>query len=193
MSARPPTRRDGTALSLHDVAVAAYLRGLGGLVRVLEIVADHAASTGIPAATFLATPIVPGFLPFGLQADAACEHARYDTALLLGDPGARPPPSVRTFDGLTAATASAIGLVERLDRAALDEAGGRLLVVNGETVSGSDYLLQHSIPHFYFHLTAGTLILRHLGVPLDDPDFLWAAGSEAGAAAVERASAGSTR
>ena len=42
------------------------------------------------------------------------------------------------------------------------------------TFAGIDYLLQYSLPNFYFHLTLAYAILRHNGLPLGKRDFMGA-------------------
>jgi hypothetical protein len=42
----------------------------------------------------------------------------------------------------------------------------------GKYLEGSDYLVQHAIPNFYFHMTTAYSILRANGVDLGKGDFL---------------------
>ena len=44
----------------------------------------------------------------------------------------------------------------------------------GKTMTGHDYLLEHALPNFYFHLTHVYALLRHNGVSLGKRDFLGA-------------------
>lgn len=37
---------------------------------------------------------------------------------------------------------------------------------NGKSLSGKEFLVQHVIPNFYFHVTTTYAILRHNGVPV---------------------------
>jgi len=60
-----------------------------------------------------------------------------------------------------------------------DYAGAATRVVSqprwkGEWMTGADYLLQHALPNFFFHLTTAYAILRHNGVALGKRDFLGA-------------------
>lgn len=174
---RPAAGAVRTVPSLCDMAVPAYLRGLRGVGSILDAADRHAAASSAGAELLISAPIVPGFLPFGQQVDAACRHARYDTARLFGDNGERPAPLQRTLAEMRAAAAEAMLHVEGLDPVAFDRAADAVVMVEGEAVPGADYILHHSIPHFYFHLTAAILILRHHGVAIGDPDFLWGGAS----------------
>lgn len=42
----------------------------------------------------------------------------------------------------------------------------------GKYLPGSEFLLQHVIPNFYFHLTTAYVILRHNGVEIGKTDYL---------------------
>lgn len=162
-------------LSLYDASVPVYLRGLRGLSRALEDASAFAARRGLDAAALLKAPIVEGFLAAGLQAEAACAHASGDLARVLGDRARARPVGAMTFEILAVIAAETIAGLERIDRGRLDRAAATTLVEGTEAMTGFDYILHHSIPHFYFHLTAMNLILRHHGVEAGDPDFLWAA------------------
>ena len=39
-------------------------------------------------------------------------------------------------------------------------------------MSGTDYLVQHAMPNFFFHLTTAYAILRHNGVDVGKRDYL---------------------
>lgn len=162
-------------LSLYDASVPVYLRGLRGLAGALEDASAFAARSGLDPVELLRAPIVEGFLAAGLQAEAACAHADRDLGRVLGvEPRSRPAVEM-TFAILSALTVDTIAALERIDRGRLDRAAATTLVEGTEAMTGFDYILHHSIPHFYFHLTAMNLILRHHGVEAGDPDFLWAA------------------
>jgi hypothetical protein len=42
----------------------------------------------------------------------------------------------------------------------------------GKTLSGTEFLVQHSIPNVYFHVTTAYAILRHNGVQIGKKDYL---------------------
>ena len=45
---------------------------------------------------------------------------------------------------------------------------------NGKSLSGEEFLVQHVIPNFYFHVTTAYAILRHNGVPVGKKNYLGA-------------------
>ena len=44
----------------------------------------------------------------------------------------------------------------------------------GKTLSGQEYLIQHVVPNFYFHITTAYAILRHNGVNIGKRSYLGA-------------------
>jgi hypothetical protein len=42
----------------------------------------------------------------------------------------------------------------------------------GKVMKGSDYLLEYSLPNFFFHVTMAYAVLRHNGVDLGKSDYL---------------------
>lgn len=44
----------------------------------------------------------------------------------------------------------------------------------GKHLLGEEFLFEHAVPNFYFHLTTAYAILRHNGVPLGKKDYLGA-------------------
>ena len=45
-----------------------------------------------------------------------------------------------------------------------------------KTLSGQEFLIQHVIPNFYFHVTMAYALLRHQGVSLGKRDYLGITG-----------------
>ena len=43
---------------------------------------------------------------------------------------------------------------------------------NGKTLSGQEFLIQHVIPNFYFHVATAYAILRHNGVGIGKKNYL---------------------
>ena len=81
-----------------------------------------------------------------------------------------------TFDDLKARIAWAIAFIEGIDAAAIDGTEEKPITFpigsQSRTLSGQQYLLNFSLPNFYFHVTTAYDILRHKGVPLGKLDFI---------------------
>ena len=43
---------------------------------------------------------------------------------------------------------------------------------DGQYLSGREFIIEHALPNFYFHITTAYSILRHNGVDVGKKDFL---------------------
>jgi hypothetical protein len=81
-----------------------------------------------------------------------------------------------SFPALQARIRGAIAFLEALEPARFEGAESRAASwsFRGATisVSAAQYLLNHAMPKFYFHVTTAYAILRHEGVPLRKGDFM---------------------
>ncbi|MCW5718170.1 MAG: DUF1993 family protein [Bauldia sp.] len=161
-----------TPLSLHAVAVPAYRRGLEGLAAMIGEAAAGAAALRLDPAIVLDQPIADRFPTFGQHARGACRHVDGDLSRLSGIVLGRAAP-VATFAELADEAAAALRFLAALDPAAIDAAAGCEVIEEGESFSGFDFIARHSLPHFYFHIGAAALILRHHGIAVRDPSSLW--------------------
>ena len=77
---------------------------------------------------------------------------------------------------MTARIDAAIAYVRTFSAAQVDGSETRQITrtIRGapKTFSGQDYLIQFSLPNFYFHVTTAYAILRHNGVEIGKLDFL---------------------
>ncbi len=163
---------DGTPLSLHTVAVPSYRRGLEGLGEMIRSAAADTAALRLDPAIVLGQPLAEGFPTFAQHARGACRHVDGDLSRLSGIILGRAPP-VSTFGELGDAVAAALKFLAAVDAAAMDAAATCEVTEDGETFTGFDFIVRHSLPHFYFHIGAAALILRHHGMAVEDPSFLW--------------------
>lgn len=166
-------RREDPGLSLHAVAAPAYRRGLDGLGLLLANAAAEIAARGIDPAIVLDGVTATGFPTFGEHARAAGRHVVDDLSRLCGEAAGRLSGEGITFASLAADTAAAIRFLDAVDPLAVEAGAGAEIREDGEIFSGFDFILRHSLPHFYFHIGATALILRQHGLPAADPAFLW--------------------
>lgn len=163
---------DGTPLSLHAVAAPPYRRGLDGLANMIGEAAAGTAALRLDPASVLGQPMVVGFPTFAQHVRGACRHVDGDLSRLSGIILGRAPP-VASFGELEDAVETATKFLAAVDPAAIDAGATCEVTEDGETFSGFDFIVRHSLPHFYFHIGAAALILRHHGIEVGDPSFLW--------------------
>jgi len=88
-----------------------------------------------------------------------------------------PPEGEQTLDDLRARIRSTIEYLDGFSEKDFENAATATISTprwEGKVMSGADYLLEHAIPNFFFHLTMAYAILRHNGVDVGKRDYLGA-------------------
>ena len=163
-------------ISMYQASVPVFIRMLNNLAAILEKAAAHCAARKIDPAVLLNYRLYPDMFAFARQVQVACDHARNGAARLAGMEAPRLENSEQTFAELVARVRDTIAYLETFAPAQIDASEAREVVVRrGETVNtypGLDYLLNRTLPNFYFHVTTAYDILRHNGVELGKRDYL---------------------
>ena len=163
-------------ISMYQASVPVFIRMLNNLAAILEKAAAHCAARKIDPAVLLNYRLYPDMFAFARQVQVACDHARNGAARLAGVEAPRLENGEQTFAELVARVRDAIAYLETFAPAQIDGSEAREVVVRrGETVNtypGLDYLLNRTLPNFYFHVTTAYDILRHNGVELGKRDYL---------------------
>jgi len=163
-------------ISMYQASVPVFIRMLNNLAAILEKAAAHCAARKIDPAVLINYRLYPDMFAFARQVQVACDHARNGAARLAGMEAPRLENGEQTFAELGARVRDTIAYLETFAPAQIDGSEAREVVVRrGETVNtypGLDYLLNRSLPNFYFHVTTAYDILRHNGVELGKRDYL---------------------
>jgi hypothetical protein len=150
---------------------------LGQLDKWLGTAADHAKAKSFDANVLASQRLAPDQFPLTRQVQICCDSAKLAASYLSGKPAESQPDTEQTLEELQARVRSTIGYLEGFSADDFDGAATRVVSQprwKGEWMTGADYLLQHALPNFFFHLTTAYAILRHNGVALGKRDFLGA-------------------
>jgi hypothetical protein len=150
-------------------------RMLSNLDGCLDKTVKYAATRGFDPNNLLTLRLAPDMFNFTRQVQSACDNAKFAAARLTGKEAPSFPDNEQTIDQLRARIKATLA---HLDTYKADDFGGaetRAIVMprrEGKTMKGSDYLLEYSLPNFFFHVTTAYAILRHSGVDLGKADYL---------------------
>jgi len=150
---------------------------LGQLDKWLGTAADQARSRKFDPEVFATLRLAPDQFPLARQVQLCCDSAKLAASFLAGKPAESQADAGQTLEELQARVRSTIAHIASF--APGDFTGAATAVVSqprwkGEWMTGTDYLVQHALPNFYFHLTTAYAILRHNSVGLGKRDFLGA-------------------
>lgn len=166
------------SVSMYDVSVPAFARGLSSLKTILAKGAAHAAAKKIDEGVLLNARLFPDMFPLTRQVYIATDFARGTVARLAGSEPPKWEDRETTFADLIARVDRAIDAVKSFTPAQIEGSEARPVTrpVRGEpkTFTGINYLLQYSLPNFYFHVATAYGILRSNGVELAKGDFIGA-------------------
>ena len=125
--------------------------------------------------TLVHARLAPDMFPLARQIQAACDGAKYAAARTAGKEPPSHPDTETTLDELRKRVASVCSYLDTFsasDFAGVDERKISLPRWEGKSMTATNYLLEHAMPNFFFHLMTTYAILRHNGVDVGKRDFL---------------------
>ena len=148
---------------------------LGSLDHCLERAAAHAAAKKFDPGVLLQTRLAPDMFPLMRQIQAACDQAKYAAARTAGVEAPAHADVEQTLDEARARIAAVVSYLGGFSAADFEGADGRTVSLprwEGRWMTALDYLVEHALPNFFFHLTTAYAILRHSGVDIGKRDYL---------------------
>jgi uncharacterized protein len=163
-------------VSLFDVTVDQFTRSLNAFKQVLVQTQAWADSKKIDDETLVNLRLIADQFPFKRQVQIASDVAKMCVAKLSG----QQPPVFKDEEN------SLPELIERVDKTiaylqtvkspeafqGFEQQQISFPWYPGKYLEGKAYLVQHSIPNFYFHITTAYSILRSQGMNIGKVDFL---------------------
>ncbi|HEV7309502.1 DUF1993 domain-containing protein [Ensifer sp.] len=164
------------ALTMYQLSIPAFVRGLGVLTRLLDKAEAFARENGIPADDLVNARLAPDMLTLAGQVQRVSDTSKGLVGRLTSIEVPRFPDEEKTLDELRQRIANTVAFLETIGSTDLEDSGSREVVLNFPnlkvTFTGEEYLQKFVLPNFYFHLTTAYDILRHKGVPVGKADFL---------------------
>jgi hypothetical protein len=164
------------SLSLYQVSVPVFVRGLQNLAGLLEKGQADAVARNYSADVLIAARLAPDMYPLSRQVQIASDMVKNAAARLTGADAPAFPDTETTFDELRQRIAKTIDFVQNIPASQFDGSETRTIVLKFPSremqFSGMEYLTGFVLPNFYFHLTTAFNILRHNGVKIGKSDFM---------------------
>lgn len=164
------------ALSMYDLSVPVFARGLGQLTHLLDKSLAHAQANGIDPATLVEARLAPDMLTLAGQIQRASDASKLGVARIAGITAPSFPDEEKTWDELQARIAKTQDFLKTVERSQIEGQEERAVVIKqreGEAhFTAQRYLLQFALPNFFFHVTTAYDVLRHKGMPVGKMDYL---------------------
>lgn len=163
-------------ITLHEISVPAFVRGLNVLSSLLDKADAHAQAQGFDVTELINARLAPDMYSVVGQVQGASDAAKFGAARVAGVTPPSFPDNETTFDELKVRIANTVSFLESLEPAQFEGGADREVQLKTPsktwTFTGRDYLRAFALPNFYFHVTTAYDILRHKGVAIGKMDYL---------------------
>jgi hypothetical protein len=153
--------------------VPQYSKMLANLERWLDKAEAHASAKKFDVDTLTQARLAPDQYPLVRQIQSACDSAKFSAAYLAGVEAPVHADTEKTFAELRERIRSCRAFLETVTSVeGAEERKVSPKFMKGQWVRGDQFLVQMSLPNFYFHVVTAYAILRHNGVDLGKMDFI---------------------
>lgn len=162
-------------VAVYDITAGQFIRSLTALQGLLIKAAAFADQKRIDASVLLGARLAPDQFPLSKQIQITCDNAKLCVARLTGVEAPKHEDNEQTLQEFVARVESTIAFLKTINPEQFDKYADRtvrFVYRPGVHLTGKDYLTQHALPNFYFHLTTAYSILRHNGVDIGKNDYL---------------------
>jgi hypothetical protein len=162
---------------IHTVVVTQFTKMLTNLLAILGEAEKLAGEKKFDTAVLLQSRLSPDQFSLMQQIRTACDTAKLGAARLADREKDAPvhADTEQTLGEIKARIESVIAYLRGFRPDAFAAAAERRITQprwNGKTLSGEEFLNQHVIPNFYFHVVTSYAILRHNGVGIGKRNYL---------------------
>jgi hypothetical protein len=163
-------------ISMYQASVPVMARMFGHLSAILTKAEEDATARKIEPSVFLNARLAPDMHPLTRQIQIASDAAKGGVARLAGIDVPSFADDETSFSELQARIKKTVDFLESVTPAQIDGSEEKTITLKfpGREVSfpGQVFLLNFTLPNFFFHVTMAYAILRHNGVAVGKMDFL---------------------
>lgn len=162
-------------ITVFESTIPQFMTELQAMKNILVKAKTWAEPKKIEMETFFQTRLAPDMFPLGKQIQITCDIAKGCATRLTGVAAPVFEDTEKSFDDYVNRIQKTMAYLEGFK--AEQFAGFETKTIEfpwypGKYLAGKDYLIQHAMPNFYFHMSAVYMILRSNGVELGKGDFL---------------------
>lgn len=169
----PFTRLGGPMI--FELTVTQFTKMLENLTGILDKAAGFADGKKIEMDVLLQSRLAPDQFNLIRQIQITCDTAKLCASRLTTKEAPVHADTERTLGELRARIESTLTYLKTFSSKDYADAAKRHITQprwEGQYLTGEEFVQNHAIPNFYFHLTTAYAILRHNGVEIGKKDFL---------------------
>jgi uncharacterized protein len=163
------------AYMFYEMTITQYQKTLENLSLILTKAAEFAEVKKIEVDVLLNSRLAPDQFNLIRQVQIACDTAKLSAARLCAKEAPSHPDTEKTLAELQARIKATQVYLQSFTREDFIGAEARHISQprwEGKYLTGFEFVIQHSIPNLFFHVTTAYAILRHNGVDVGKKDFL---------------------
>lgn len=165
-------------LSLYDVSIPTFLRGLHTLKHLLVTATKHAQVADISLNEMPSWSLCEDMKPLAFQVQVASNTGKKFIDRLTGQEGPVFQDDETTIEQLIERCQHTIDMLQKVDRKTVDDAHTKNNTINLQlkdkvfNMTPQHYVMKFAVPNFFFHVQTAYAILRMKGVPVGKMDYL---------------------
>lgn len=154
-----------------------FAKMLQNLALILDKSAEYAKGREFDVEILASARLAPDQFNLIRQVQITCDTAKLCCSRLTGKDAPTFDDSEKTFAEIKARIEKTVSYLSTVTAKDFEGAGEKQISQprwEGKYLTGAEYVEQHAIPNFYFHMTTVYSILRYNGVPVGKKDYLGA-------------------
>jgi uncharacterized protein len=164
-------------VTLYEVSITTFAKGLQTLKHILEKAAEHATAQGLGADAYVNASLCEDMRGLAFQVQVVSNTAKKSVWRLTGNDVESWTDDETTMAQLIARTQRTLDLVQAVEESAIagkDDTMVELQMgkLGTRNLPAKAYVLNYALPNFFFHVQTAYAILRAQGVPLGKTDYL---------------------
>jgi hypothetical protein len=167
------------AVSMYPISVPVFIKHLNGLAGCLKKAQAYYAGKKFDEASLMSQRFFPDMFTFAKQVQVMTDHAKSCTANLAGMEAPKYEDNEKSLADLVARIEKTVEFLKSVKPAQIDGTEDKAINIKLRdrelNMKGLEFLLNRSLPNFYFHATTAYDILRNNGVEIGKRDFMGAA------------------
>lgn len=162
---------------LFETTVPQFIKMLNNLDAILGKIGPFCEAKKIEPNVLLQSRLAPDQFNFLKQVQIATDSAKMGVSRATGKDAPKHDDQETSVEQLRARIGETVKYLQTItpqDIAGVNDKRVTTPRWEGKTLSGAEYLIQHTTPNVYFHVTVAYEILRHNGMDVGKKDFLGA-------------------
>ena len=159
----------------YEITISHFAKMLQNLSVILDKATQFTETKKFDSEVLLQSRLAPDQFPLMKQIQIACDTAKLCASRVTGKDAPTHPDTEKTMVEVKARIDSVVaylGTFSSKDFVGLEQKHISQPRWEGQYLLGDEFIIQHAIPNFYFHITTAYAILRHNGVDVGKKDYL---------------------